>query len=300
MVVTMISLVSGWKKRVVELDHGGKNAGFDASGERASLSEPVLRVLSETSMTQIDYSASAYPVRPDLIDVHQQLLDHLSASGTWWSGEERRAIAEEARAARDCALCADRKQALSPFSIEGEHDGPGTLAPGIVDVVHRIVTDPGRLAKSWYDQVVTGPDLDPERYVEIVGVTVFLNALDVFARAIGVDSQTLAVGSTASPNRKRPETARTDAAWVPQIPPAPEGGDEWTGLYADAEFVPQIGRALSLVPAEVRMMQAMSGPHYMPLGHVSNPAHVEPDRVLDRLQLELIASRVSAINECFY
>jgi hypothetical protein len=48
------------------------------------------------------------------------------------------------------------------------------------------------------------------------------------------------------------------------------------------------------------MLNAISGAHYMELDHVVDPAHVEPGRSLDRLQMELIAARVSSINECFY
>ena len=66
------------------------------------------------------------------------------------------------------------------------------------------------------------------------------------------------------------------------------------------EYVPQIGRALSLVPAEVRTLQALSALHYMELDHVIDPTYVPPGRKLDRPQMELIAARVSAINECFY
>ncbi len=251
-------------------------------------------------MAKIDYSGAAYPIREDLVATHQHLLDHLTAVGTWWTGGERRAIAEEARAARDCALCAERKAALSPFAVDGAHDGPAALEPGVVDAVHRIVTDPGRLARSWYEKVITSGALDPERYVELVAVTVLSNALDVFARAIGVGSHVLPKAGGGAPTRVRPQTARVEGAWVPQIPSGSEGGTDWKALYEDREFVPQIGRALSLVPAEVEMLNGLSVAHYMRLDHVSDPGYVEPDRGLDRLQMELVASRVSVVNECFY
>ncbi len=252
-------------------------------------------------MTKIDYSNVTYPIRPDLVDAHQRLLDHLSAAGTWWSGEQRRAIVEEVRVARDCTLCAERKAAVSPFAVDGIHDGPAILEPGVVDVVHRIVTDSGRLARSGYEKVIASGVLDPERYVELVSVTVLSNALDVFARAIGVEAQALPEAGPGEPSRERPASARVIDAWVPQIPSGSEGGgSDWTALYADRETVPQIGRALSLVPAEVEMLNSLSAAHYMHLDHVTDPGWVEPDRGLDRLQMELVAARVSVINECFY
>ena len=64
--------------------------------------------------------------------------------------------------------------------------------------------------------------------------------------------------------------------------------------------MPQIGRALSLVPTEVDSLNAVSRSHYMSIDHVTDPAYAEPERALDRMQMELVASRVSALNECFY
>jgi hypothetical protein len=253
------------------------------------------------------YLDSPYPVAEDVARCHQEAILAISRAGTWWTGEQRVSIAAEARAARDCALCSERKAALSPFSIDGCHDGPGELAPALVDMVHRIITDPGRLTRSWYERVVGGgpvsegsSDSFDGYYVELVSVTVVLNALDVFARALGLESPPLPVPETGTPSRVRPDTACDQGAWVPQIPVGVEGGEDWRALYDDREFVPQIGRALSLVPAEVRVLQALSGPHYMELDHVSDPGYVTPGRTLDRMQMELIASRVSAINECFY
>lgn len=251
-------------------------------------------------MSQIDYSQSKYPVRKDLAEAHQKLLDSFTRSGTWWDGAERLAIATEARAAHACDLCAERKAALSPFSVDGTHTGPGELAPEIVDVIHRIVSDPGRLARSWYERVMAEGLLSEERYVELVSVTVLINAFDVFALAIGSELFSLPEPTPGSPSQKRPATARTEGAWVPQIPAGAAGGEDWSALYGDREFVPQIGRALSLVPGEVELLNALSGAHYMVLDRVSDPSYTEPGRSLDRMQTELVASRVSAINECFY
>ena len=43
----------------------------------------------------------------------------LEAAGTWWTAAERVAMAAEGRTARGCALCAERKAALSPYSVQG-------------------------------------------------------------------------------------------------------------------------------------------------------------------------------------
>lgn len=251
-------------------------------------------------MSTTQFNPRTLPLRDDLVAAQEMMLASLSRAGTWWTGAERRAIALEARVARDCVLCAERKAALSPSSIDGTHDGPAELDAAVVDVIHRIVTDPGRLARSWYEGVIADSGLTVERYVELVAVTVLMNAVDVFARAVGRDYPDLPEASPGEPTRLRPATARVEAAWVPQIPTGEEGGADWTALYDDRETVPQIGRALSLVPAEVELLNSVSASHYMRLDNVGDPTYTEPGRGVDRLQMELVASRVSAVNECFY
>src|SRR2546421_167253 len=82
------------------------------------------------------------------------------------------------RRAAGCALCRERKASLSPGAVAGRHDGPHTLPENIVDVVHRIRTDPARLSRSWFDAVIAGVDVG--HYVELVGVSTLLAGLDYF------------------------------------------------------------------------------------------------------------------------
>lgn len=244
-------------------------------------------------------TSTAYEVRPDLRDAHEMAWSHIARPGTWWTGAERVAIADEARAARDCPLCAERKAAVSPFAVVGEHAGPGVLDPDLVDVIHRIVTDPGRLSRSWLAGVLDGA-LDDGRYVELVAVTVFTHAMDLFDIALGREPAPLPAPRSGDPTRERPALAREDGAWVPLIPDGDEGGDAAQEIYQGLRDVPNIGRALSLVPAEVSVLHRMSGPHYMELGNVRDPNYETPGRALDRLQMELVAARVSRMNDCFY
>lgn len=251
-------------------------------------------------MAQPDYGTSTYPVSEDIARAHRDAFLAFARPGTWWTAEERLAIASEARAARDCSLCRERKTSLSPFAVDGRHEGPAQLVPEIVDVIHRIITDPGRLTRSWYARVIGEGRLGDAHYVELVSVSVILHAIDLFARALGLESAPLPPAEAGAPSRERPGTACDQGAWVPEIPAGAAGGEDWSALYGDREFVPQIGRALSLVPDAVRLLQSMAAPHYMELDHVSDPNYVTPGRTLDRMQMELVAARVSAINECFY
>jgi len=78
-------------------------------------------------MGTISYEQSAYEVRGDLAAAHARAWERLSRPGTWLNAAERISIASEARAAKRCALCAERKKARSPFAVNGRHDSATPL-----------------------------------------------------------------------------------------------------------------------------------------------------------------------------
>ena len=59
-------------------------------------------------------------------------------------------------------------------------------------------------------------------------------------------------------------------------------------------------RALSLAPDEVRTLNDLGGAHYITHGHVRDPSATKDGSVLSRAQIELVAGRVSILNDCFY
>ena len=56
-------------------------------------------------------------------------------------------------------------------------------------------------------------------------------------------------------------------------------------------------RAMSLVPDAVRDLVLLSNVHYVPSDKMME---FTPVRAISREQIELLAGRVSAINDCFY
>jgi hypothetical protein len=54
---------------------------------------------------------------------------------------------------------------------------------------------------------------------------------------------------------------------------------------------------MSLVPDEVRALCRSSDAHYVPVAQIGD---VTVRRALERAQMELVAARVSSLNECFY
>ena len=165
-----------------------------------------------------------------------------------------------------------------------------------MDVIHRVVTDPGRLSRKWFTETLAA-GLSTEQYVEIIGTLVALVSIDSFCRGIGVPLHPLPAPQPGAPSHYRPPGAQqAAAAWVPMIPV-----DRATGAEADlygGQTVGNVVRALSLVPDEVRTLYDLSAAHYLPMGQVRDPSAAAG--ALNRMQMELIAGRVSALRQCFY
>jgi hypothetical protein len=246
-------------------------------------------------MSEISYANAPVPVREDLPAAHRRAWERLARPGTWWTGAERVAIAAEARRAWDCSLCRRRKAALSPYTADGRHDGGEDLPDAVVDAVHRIVTDPGRLAKGWFDKLIAAGVSDAH-YVELVGVIGTVVSIDAFCRGLGVPLHSLPEPEPGEPSRNRPASACSEGAWVPTIPSG-RARDAEADLYAGVPRAPNVIRALSLVPDAVRQLRELSAAHYLTPREMMD---LERGRSIDRRQMELIAGRVSALRECFY
>ena len=245
------------------------------------------------------YPDATISIRTDLADAQQQEWERLARPGTWWSGAERLAIAAEVRAARRCAFCKERKSVLSPYAVEGTHDttevSAGVLPDAVIEIVHRVVTDPQRLARAFYDKALEA-GLTPEQYVEIIATTVLTVSVDGFCHALGVDLRPLPEPQSGEPHRHKAEGKFVYEAFVPMLD-KPGGRD--ADLYTDipTPIVPNVARALSSVPDELRGLMQLAQAEYLRFDQLID---VTACRSLDRQQTELIATRVSAHNECFY
>lgn len=245
-------------------------------------------------MAELNYDDAPFAIRSDITDAHRGAWVRLSSPGTWLDADTRVAIIAEVRNAKGCALCAERKDALSPYGVTGEHDSLGDLAENIVEVIHRVISDPARLMKKWYDDCLAG-GLTEEEYVEIIGVVCSTVSIDTFARAAGLPQRELPAPKPGEPSRVRPHNAKQGPAWVPWI-----GAED-----AEGDDIPRFGppgsnvrRALSLVPAEAHGFMEMNEAQY--LNGVQMRDFSTDYRAITREQIELVAGRVSAINQCAY
>jgi hypothetical protein len=247
-------------------------------------------------MTEISYDGLAFPVRDDIVASERRAWRRLAAAGTWWTGAERLAIAAEARNATACPLCRARKEALSPRQVTGDHAHLGALPAAAVEAIHAIRTDPGRLTRDWY-QGILDQGLSQEKYVELVGVVVTTVMVDTFARGVGAEAPALPQAAIdGAPGGHRPAGAKINHHWVATLAPEdvssadpdPYGGGRAANIH----------RAMSLVPEEVMGFFDLAGAHYL-TGDEMQDLGNEP-RAIDRAQIELVAGRVSALNQCVY
>jgi len=246
----------------------------------------------------MNYQNTRYPVRERIRTTHSTAWDRISRAGTWWSGADRIAMVKEARAALNCDLCRRRKAALSPFSdaLASAHtpispDNPTSpegraaeLPESVIDMIHRISTDPGRLTRAWFDSVMASGISMPE-YIEVLSVVTTSIMIDTLHRTLGLEPPSLPDAVAGEPSRKENDAVIDGGAWVPLMP-ADLGATE-TGMPS----VPNIVRAMSLVPDAVKLYFDVERAHYT----------VAPIAMaISRDQMEFVAARVSALNQCFY
>ena len=247
-------------------------------------------------MTFFDYDQTPYPIRPDIPQAYRAYWEVLARPGSWWTGAERVAIAQESRNAPTCRLCAARKKALSPSAVTGEHDCGEGLPEVAVDAAHRVVTDQARITRKYVeDNVAAG--LTKEAYVELVGIVVAVFSIDEFHRALGLDLERLPAPEPGEISRYRPPVLTEDMGFVPTVPVEGAVGAE-SDLWPGGRTANVI-RALSLVPDALREYRGIFSAQYMQLDGMRSFGLVE-GRAINRMQIELIAGRVSAVNECFY
>ncbi len=218
-------------------------------------------------------------VDEQILAAFEQAWDGLGGPGTWWTGAQRMAIAEASRTAmadgpRPIGLAIP---ALGDLSRE---DGPG-ISDLTLEVVRRVTSESGRITAAWAAEAI---DLmGPGRYVELVAVVVLTVPIDIFCSLLGRSRQPFPDVIAGGPVGGVPEGVAAGEAYVPWLV------DGWQG--------PNVARALSYVPADnARRMAIVSsmydGSEFFEM--------VWSHRSLSRPQIEFVAARTSALNECFY
>lgn len=222
-------------------------------------------------MAGFTYEATPVAVSDEIAQSHRDAWDMVAKPGTWWNSQQRLAIARRAR-----GLFAQR--AVAPWLRQAHDDQPG-LSAEVVAIVDKIATDAGNVDRTWASDAIDSIGDGP--YVELVAVVATIVMVDVFAEAVGVGKAALPDPKRGKPSMIRPEGLGDIGAYVPALDPFPSAN---------------VARALSLVPDANLLFRSVSVPTYSAPGFAS----LQWDTPLSRPQVEIVASRVAAMNECFY
>lgn len=185
----------------------------------------------------------------------------------------------EVRRARDADTLAPWE---SPSAVDGLIPDDHPLPDPVVDVVWRLTNHPGTLTSEWHASIL-GRGVEALAYVEVVSIVAQVNCIDRFADALELDRVPMPEAQPGEPDGQAPAGAEVRLHWVPTVD---IGG-------------PNVWRALSGVPSELKARSRLSTPHYLE-GRAVFGDLVSDRFSLQRVQMELIAARTSKLNECFY
>ena len=226
-----------------------------------------------------EYVGVDLPIREKTIASQQMSWEMIASPGRWWTGAQRVEIARVGRAARDF-----------------EAVGSEMLPDAAVYAIQKLVVDNASLNRDWYQEVIESDGMTEDRYVELVAVVVHSLSIDEFHRALGLALEPLPEPVAGEPSLQRPPEAEQRHSWPPIVPKhGLNPGDDM--LYGPMEWGANVISALSLIPENVRWLHDLSEGHYLSFAEMRQP---DPLRAISRPQIELIAARVSALNECFY
>ncbi len=218
-------------------------------------------------MTAPPFAAADLPIPADITAVLEATWEELGSPGAGLTAQQRVAVAAHARRAR-----------TSPAGDSDPDTADAGLPPAAVETARRVAAAPQEIRQPWVESTIDA-DLGAARYVEIVGVVSRVVAIDTFTDALGLGLEPLPTPRPGDPTGATAAGARLGAAWVPMV------------------GATSITQALSLVPTENAALERFHGPMYLAFEEMADPVIA---RALTRPQMELVAARTSAVNECFY
>ncbi len=237
------------------------------------------------------YSDSRYPVSPRLETLHVGELQSYAHSGTWGTAAQRTAIAATARIAQ----CEHGSQE----SVGDEELAARAKLPDAAVRLARAVAVDSQNIDRKFCQDIQAQGVSEGAYVEIVALVSRLSNLDVFTRGLGIPvRKLLEPADETHPSFERPAEAVDEGFFTASVPSAPQGGALAESLYGESP-AGNIFRAVSLVPDEARRVMSLVSQQYFGAEHLLD-FHAASDHALSRAQIELIATKVSEHNQCFY
>jgi hypothetical protein len=226
-------------------------------------------------------SISLGEVRQDLVRAHNQAIAALSKPGTWWTGAQRHELAITAQ------LAISESEPVAPWvgvSTVANKLPVSLTAPKIAhDAIYRISRHAATLTREWYEKVTA--EINPLAFVELCGIACTIAPVMAFRRALSLPVLEIGPAESGQPSNQKPnDIVSAQLNWVPVVGPADK----------DAAVV----QAFTAVPETNRVIWAMADAQYIPDKEMVDPNWTRG--TLSRVQIELVATRVSQQRECFY
>lgn len=219
------------------------------------------------------------------VEIPDQQLAAFGAAWEWlaepggsWSAAEKLAMVEVARAAAPRPVYDRRPATIDHLATTVD---PGeVLSPLVIDTVERVSVEAGSIDREWALQVIR--ELGDVAYAELVAVIATVVPIDLACRLAGRDIEPLPQPMAGEPTGER-ATETTD---IGSFLPAAAG-------FAGAN----VAKSLSIAPTANMMRLGVVRALYS--GDRFGELRWE-EGALNRPQVELVAARTSALNECFY
>lgn len=224
-------------------------------------------------MPYFDYQQQGYGVSDAVAEVHRSSWQNIAGCGHFFNGEQRIAIAQQARASR-------AQRDAAKWLRKNLPDTP-CLNKTAVQCARIIGADAHQIDKSWAQLQIA--EIGAAAYVELGSIVVTVTAIDAFNEAIGRAHENLPEPQVGVADGEFNQDVTDAGAYVPMV-------DPWPG--------PNVSRAMSLVSDANALFMANVAAMYT--GASNNFNQLVWQGPLSRPQIELLAARVSSMNECFY
>ena len=241
----------------------------DKAGEERE--RPMTETFNYAGESEEKWGLQAAYVRQDIVDAHRQTWKAIASAGSFWSDVDRLEIAKQTRAARS-----QRSELHFNRSYPDSRLNRDTL-----ETVRKVAADAGKIDRLWAKKQIASIGDGP--YAELVAIVASVSAVDAFSEALGRPREMLPKATGGSCSGVKSDNATDIGGYLPMV-------DPWDG--------PNVSRALSLVPAANALFMQNVSSMYVGKGGGFND--MVWDGPLSRPQAELLAARVSSVNECFY
>lgn len=173
----------------------------------------------------------------------------------------------------------DGAQRVAVVRAARSESSVSAAAPDSIEDVARLVAHRAATITAQTVDAIEASGIDRTTYVEIVGIVSRVTAIDTFERGIGRRPRALPDAVDGTPTRAMLPEARRRAGWVATV-----------GAIGPPTALSSVGR-------EAADQEALHDVLYLSYGGMSD---LDADRGLHRTQMELVAARVSLLNDCLF